>query len=62
MKLPEHILNTVINCETSLGDNPAFPPGITGGKFVDSLLTKRFSEVEKPFEGKNADEVKKELR
>lgn len=62
MKLPEHILNAVMNCETSLGDNPAFPPGITGGKFVDSLLTKRFSEVEKPFEGKSEDEVKKELR
>lgn len=61
MKLPEYILDAINKGETSLGDNPAFPPDVTDSKFLDSLLTKRFSEVSKPFEGKSLEEVQNEL-
>ncbi|MBP5722949.1 MAG: hypothetical protein J6X18_05180 [Bacteroidales bacterium] len=61
MRLPEYITDAINKGETSLGDNPAFPPGITGGKFLDTLLFKRFSEVSKPFEGKSLEEIQDEL-
>lgn len=61
MELPRHIQETINKCETSLGDNPAFPPGITGSKFVENLLKKRFSDISKPFEGKSLEEIQDEL-
>ena len=61
MKLPEYITDALKNNETSLGDNPAFPPGITGGRFLDALLTRRFDELSKEFEGKSTEQVKSEL-
>ena len=61
MKLPDYILDALKNNETSLGNNPAFPPGITGGRFLDSLLSKRFSELSAEFEGKPVKQIKSEL-
>ena len=56
-KLPEYITDAVRKNETSLGDNPAFPPGITGRRFIDSLLNKRFGEISADFEGKSEKEI-----
>lgn len=61
MRLPEYITDALKNNETSLGENPAFPPGITGGRFLDALLTKRFNELSKDFDGKSAEQIKDEL-
>ena len=61
MKLPDHILDALKNNETSLGNNPAFPPGITGGRFLDSLLSKRFSELSSEFGNKPVKQIKSEL-
>lgn len=61
MNLPEYIKDALKNNETSLSDNPAFPPGITGARFLDSLLTKRFDTLSKEFEGKSTERIKDEL-
>ena len=61
MRLPDYILDALKNNETSLGDNPAFPPGITGGRFLDSLLMKRFGELSAEFENKPVKQIKSEL-
>ena len=61
MRLPEYITDALRDNATSLGDNPAFPPGITGGRFLDVLLTKRFEELSKDFDGKSVEEIKDTL-
>lgn len=62
MNLPDYIKDAIERNETSLGDNPAFPPGITGGKFLDVMLSKRFEEVSSGFDGMDLDKIERELR
>lgn len=60
-KLPEHIITAIKENETSLGDNPAFPMGMTGERFLFSLLSKRYGELETPFLESDEKSLRKEL-
>lgn len=60
MELPKHILKSLRDNATSLGDHPAFPPE-EEEKFVILLMRKTFSELSEKLGMTDYDELKKQL-
>lgn len=53
-ELPKHIIDSITSGNTSLGDNPAFPPS---EKFIEKLVGKYYNSVSEKIEGESKEEV-----
>lgn len=57
-ELPQHISDALSAKKTSLGDSPALPPS---DDYIKRMLSTYFDEISKEFEGRNTNDVVKEL-
>ncbi len=53
-ELPKHIIDSITSGNTSLGDNPAFPPS---EKFIEKLVGKYYNSVSEKIEGESKEEI-----
>lgn len=59
--IPEHILNAINSNKTSLGEHPSFPPKPTQTQYIADLVGAKYTKLKEYINGKDINEVIKEL-